>query len=245
MANARTSRARWLLALLTTALSVIQSPVAAGRATCRGETATIVGRDSSEFVAGTNGDDVIVARGGNDYVDGKRGDDLICGNGGSDHLVAGSGRDELSGGGGEDTHVGGASTILMDGGSDQDTFFPSGGSGGTILGDQGADWLVFTDRLCAVGVAVDLAGLTATYPECTGWQEGAWALESIAHVDGSDGSDVIAGTDSRNLIIGQEGADTLRGRAGNDKLVGGPGRDTGLGGPGRDRCSAVETQRSC
>lgn len=245
MAKNRTAGALPLLALLTIALSVIHSPAAAGRTTCLGETATIVGRDSSEFIAGTNGDDVIVARGGSDYVNAKRGDDLVCGNGGSDHLVAGPGRDELSGGGGEDTHVGGTSTALMDGGPDQDTFFPSGGSGGTILGDQGGDWLVFTDRGCAVGVAVDLAGLTATYPACPGWREGAWAIESIAHVDGSDGKDVIAGTDFRNLLIGQEGADTLRGRGGNDKLFGGPGRDTGLGGGGLDRCFAVETERSC
>ena len=221
------------------------SPAMAGGPTCQGAAATIVGDNDSETINGTNGDDVIVAGGGSDLVSAKQGDDVICGQGGNDHLAAGSGEDRMSGGPGDDMLVGGASTQLLDGGVGVDVFFPSGGSGGDIRGGRGGDWLAFSDRLCSTGVNVDLAARTAAYVACPGWKDGSWLVSSVAHVDGSDGHDVIAGSDGRNLLLGQEGSDELEGRPGDDRLYGGPGRDRGEGGAGRDRCQAVEVARSC
>ena len=231
-------------AALLAALGVPAASAGGGR--CLGEPVTIDGSRRSDFIRGTNGDDVISAGGGSDYVLAREGNDLVCGGGGSDHLAAGPGRDRLTAARGDDFLVGGSTTRQMAGGDGSDSFFPSGGSGGEILGGSGGDWLVFSDRPCARGVVVDLADAMASYTGCdAGWRAGSWTVQAVERVDGSQGSDLIAGSDRRNQILGQGGRDTLRGLDGKDLLHGGSGRDRGRGGGGADRCISVEIRSSC
>lgn len=235
-------------ATLSVALFGALSPLAvsAGGNRCLGEPVTIRGDRGSELIRGTNGDDVIAARGGSDYVQGRGGDDLICGGTGDDHLAAGPGRDRLTAAKGDDTLVGGASTRQMSGRSGNDTFFPAGGKGGVISGSGGRDWLVFSDRPCARGVTVDLAGDAASYSRCDGgWRAGSWVVRSVERVDGSRGSDLLIGSDRKNQLLGQSGRDRLRGLGAGDYLNGGSGRDRGRGGEGADRCRSIEVRSSC
>ncbi|MDQ4095616.1 MAG: hypothetical protein M3174_05355 [Actinomycetota bacterium] len=234
------------LAAVALGLCVLALPATAGRETCLGERATIVGRGGAERLEGTRGDDVIDGREGADYILGRGGDDLICGGAGGDHLDAGGGRDRLSGERGDDSFVGGHGTQMMSGKGGNDTFFPSGGIGGRLIGGAGRDWLAFSDRDCARGVTVDLTDDRISYSACAGgWSRGRWTVRGIERVDGSRGGDLLVGSSRRNLLLGQDGKDVLRGRAGGDRLHGGDGRDRARGGPGVDRCLAVENRSSC
>ncbi len=110
-----------------------------GRATCRGETATIFvepgpptnGTSRRDVIVGTPKRDVIRARGGND---------LVCGLGGNDIILGGRGRDVLLGQGGGDTLRGQGSEDVLLGGEGADFLFGNAAAD-RLFGQAGADVL--------------------------------------------------------------------------------------------------------
>ena len=80
------------------AYPVILSPSpAAANGAC-----TVLGTVESEYLQGTEGDDIICAGDGQDVVDGLGGADVILGEGGADIFAGGDGNDTLRGGEGDD-----------------------------------------------------------------------------------------------------------------------------------------------
>jgi M6 family metalloprotease-like protein len=82
------------------ALGVLAEPAAAaaGKTSCLGKAATIVGTSGADRLNGTRGPDVIVGLGGNDVIKGVAGNDRLCGGPGDDRLDGGAGKDQLDGG---------------------------------------------------------------------------------------------------------------------------------------------------
>lgn len=97
--------------------------------------APIIGKNKSEKINGTSGNDLIFGNGGADTIDGKGGDDCIVGGSGADKLIGGNGNDVLLGKGGADTLDGGNNNDKLYGEGAADTL--KGGSGDDIL-DGGA-----------------------------------------------------------------------------------------------------------
>jgi Ca2+-binding RTX toxin-like protein len=87
---------------------------------CKGKTATIVGTEGPNRLAGTPAADVIAALGGNDKVSGLAGNDTICGGAGNDTLKGGQGMDTLLGQKGKDTLKGGQGKDMLKGGPGRD-----------------------------------------------------------------------------------------------------------------------------
>lgn len=134
--------------------------------------------DGFEIVIGGRGDDVLV---------GGRGDDILRGRDGNDLLIGGTGDDRLDGGDGDDRFV----------------VMPSaGGHDGydIIDGDDGED--TYDASRTIDGVLVDLdVGIAR------GVEIGADTLESIEHVVGGAGNDVLVASDAVNHLAGGTGAD--------------------------------------
>jgi hypothetical protein len=86
-------------------VAVTQPSLAAGRPTCDGAPATVVGTSGRDVLRGTSRADVIWAGAGDDVVRGRGGADVICGGAGKDRLVGGGGDDTCTGGGGRDQLV--------------------------------------------------------------------------------------------------------------------------------------------
>jgi Ca2+-binding RTX toxin-like protein len=141
--------------LLLGALAV-PAVAASGQTTlplCFGKSATIVGGQYDDYIAGTRGDDVILVRHTDAFVEGKRGADRICGGGFTDYLHGGGGRDRIKGGGtlavADDLSGGRGSDILrspgdqLQGGGGADKLI--GGRGGNMFGNGGNDLLKVVD----------------------------------------------------------------------------------------------------
>jgi Ca2+-binding RTX toxin-like protein len=127
---------------------------------CAGETATIVGTNGNDTIAGTSGPDVIQALGGDDEVSGLSENDLICGGGGDDELRGNNGEDRLRGGSGDDELRGGNGDDRLAGGRGDDHVRGdlgndrvSGGSGNDDLSGGPGD-----DRLRGGAGNDDLSG---------------------------------------------------------------------------------------
>jgi len=134
------SRTSWgaifVLGLLGTVLTTAQ-PVAAQRATCFGQQATIVAK-AGEITYGTSGDDVIVGTSGNDIIRARAGDDRVCSKAGNDDVKGGSGNDRIKLGPGSDYAHGGSGDDFIKGGSGDDTI--QGGAGDDeIRAGKGSD----------------------------------------------------------------------------------------------------------
>ena len=87
---------------------------------------------SSDYMLGSDGNDVLKSAGGSDVIDGFAGDDKLYGGYGGDEIAGGLGRDLITGGFGSD---------YMEGEAGNDTI--RGGAGGdTLLGGSGSDVLV-------------------------------------------------------------------------------------------------------
>lgn len=80
------------------------------------------GTDGQDFLAGTNGDDVIDGEGGVDFIDGRGGDDVLYGGAGSDEVVSFPGDDTLFGGRGNDFVIEGKGNNRLFGGGGNDFF---------------------------------------------------------------------------------------------------------------------------
>lgn len=89
-----------------------------------------------------------------------------------------------------------------------------GGLTATIIGTDGADWLLGTS-----GPDVIVGG------------------EGDDHIVGLGGDDVICGGKGEDFLHGSAGDDTVLGGPGHDRLQGGGGRDHLEGGPGHDTAS--------
>lgn len=106
--------------------------------------------NENDFIAGTDGADMLFGYGGSDLISGGLGDDTLDGGEGDDTLVGGDGNDTLLGGGGMDWLIGDAGNDTMRGGDGDDTLEGragddrlEGGTGNDILkGGDGNDTLV-------------------------------------------------------------------------------------------------------
>ncbi len=98
----------------------------------------IDGTASSDYIVGTEGNDLIFAGGGSDYVDGKGGADCIVGGDGSDYLLGGAGNDVLLGQAGSDALVGGIGNDKLFGGTESDSLKGEDGDD-TLDGQAGSD----------------------------------------------------------------------------------------------------------
>ncbi len=94
------------------------------------EADTVIGDNSSNYIAGAGGDDSLA---------GKSGDDAIYGGDGNDTVSGGAGDDTLNGDLGGDTLISGAGDDMLVGGSGSDTFIVHAGSGSTIIEDAEFD----------------------------------------------------------------------------------------------------------
>ncbi len=118
---------------------------------------------ASDYVQGTDGDDLIQSGAGNDYINGGdgqdqifagSGNDVIYGHNGNDLIYGGSGDDNINGGSGSDTIFGddgndfietGYHLSTVDGGNGDDVIYAdiSRGARHVLTGGEGADSFVF------------------------------------------------------------------------------------------------------
>jgi Ca2+-binding RTX toxin-like protein len=162
------------------------------------------------FLAGTDGDDVIEGFGGPDFLLGGAGNDSLYGGSQADYLSGApffsDHNDFLYGDAGDDALYGGSGGDLLLGGEGDDTV--EGGTGDDQgSGDEGAD-LVYGG-----------AGDDSLY--------------------GGAGNDLVYGDDDDDLVYGDDGdglgaADTLYGGTGDDLVYGEGGGDNVYGGTGDD-----------
>lgn len=91
----------------------------------------IEGKNKSERINGTNGNDLIYGNGGSDTING---------NGGNDCIVGGIGADTINGNGGDDVILGGGGADSLNGGDNSDTLYGEGAAD-TLRGGNGNDFL--------------------------------------------------------------------------------------------------------
>ncbi|MDU8912148.1 M10 family metallopeptidase C-terminal domain-containing protein [Aestuariicoccus sp. MJ-SS9] len=193
--------------------------------------------EGDDILTGTGGDDSIDSLGGNDHVSAGAGDDTVVGADGNDDLQGGTGNDSLSGGLGADTLEGGAGddTLAGGGGSADNAVFAIARGSATVtdLGNgsvrivsdtlgtdvvSGVEFFTFSDG------TVDLDTLLGT-----GGATGEGGLQV-----GTEGGDTLTGDAGEDSLFGQGGNDSLNGGSGDDLLAGSAGNDTILGGLGND-----------
>ncbi len=98
--------------------------------------------NQSDYLIALGGDDQLFGFDGEDYLSGGLGDDYLDGGGDADIQFGGDGNDQLGGDAGDD---------LLIGGSGDDTYVYGTGDGldsiDNSVGDDGVDWLIFTDDM--------------------------------------------------------------------------------------------------
>jgi uncharacterized repeat protein (TIGR01451 family) len=130
----------------TTRVNAVPTPPT-HTATCRGQTATIVGNRKGNRLVGTGHRDVVQAGRGNDTILTDGGNDLICAGPGADVVKAGGRSDRVFGGPGEDKEFGGGGNDVLKGQGGFDRLF--GGRGSDLMnGGPGND-------LCRGGAGAD------------------------------------------------------------------------------------------
>lgn len=185
-----------------------------------GPAPVIVG-NSSDFLFGTPGNDMVNLLGGDDTYFGLAGDDVI---------KPGSGNDEIDGGLGSDTAdysdaLGGVAVYLQY-------------SGRNVGGGEGRDSFISIENLTGSAYADRLIGDTADNVFVGGG--GNDIIKGKGGDDifyGGDGDDVMRGDSGVDLFYGEAGSDTLLGLDGNDMLDGGVGIDYLYGGLASDNLS--------
>lgn len=99
----RARRWAWIAFALSLSLIFTASSARGGRtAQCLGHRVTIRGGSASEFLLGTDRNDVILGGAGDDTIIGSLGRDRLCGGRGDDTLDGGPDQDRASGGPGTD-----------------------------------------------------------------------------------------------------------------------------------------------
>lgn len=231
--------------------TLIGAPAAqAGTQTCAGRTATIVGTNHADDLAGTELDDVVWLGNGKDHFDGAGGNDVVCGGGGKDALEGGvgddkifgeAGNDELSGDAGNDLVKGGDGKDTLAGGTDDDVlkagpgddYFHEDLGNDRIVGGPGRDWLsYYAFYTGSTGIRVN----TATH-----------TVNGAGH-DTTETVETYEGTDAGDSMTGGPDNDDLRARSGENKVQGNGGDDyleafggVVKGGAGDDYVSAGAT----
>lgn len=174
----------------------------------------ITGSDRSEEIRGGEGADRIFGLGGNDNLYGDAGNDQLNGNAGDDVVQGGPGRDRIFGGSGQDALWGGRDDDFLWGDLGQDLLV--GGAGNdTLFGDLDG------------GVTRDLLGSEADADRLLGGEGNDLLV-------GQNGDDTLGGGNGNDTLFGGWGKDLLLGNDGDDWLDGGQGDDTLGGGAGRD-----------
>jgi hypothetical protein len=218
--------ALWAGALLTSlALTTAAAPAsAAGKVTCRGKVATIVGTKRGDVIYGTRRADVIAGLGGNDVIIGRGGNDIICGgkgadrlvgkagfdrlygNAGPDRLFGSNGPDKLFGGAGNDRLAGQVGHDLLNGGPGSDRCYQGQGSGAELGCEP---WLLPLSGVLAVAYS-DIDGLD-------GYSSGDIMIAKLVDTDGdgapSPGDTVRMGGYPKNLGATALGVWTVKSHA--------------------------------
>ncbi|WP_231736733.1 Calx-beta domain-containing protein [Sphingobium sp. CCH11-B1] len=103
----------------------------------------LIGTQGNDFIAGDAGDDKIFLLAGNDVGNGGTGNDMILGDAGKDLLIGGLGNDQLLGGAGIDAITGDAGADDIYGGADNDIVSGGTGDGDVVVGGAGNDTFKF------------------------------------------------------------------------------------------------------
>ncbi len=215
-----------------------------------------------QFMAGTNGNDVLTGTSGDDAIFGRGGNDVISGGAGNDTLFGGDGYNGLNGEAGDDFLNAGDGGFLT-GGLGNDTYlFNRGGGEVTIdqLLDEGdesgfsagagdIDVIRFGVGVAPSEIEVSFSPDTEFLSLRIAYSDDVihipWDAYSvrIARFEFADGTvwtpdtmpaPIIMGTDGDDFLSGTAGDDRLDGRAGNDTLSGGAGNNSLMGGEGDD-----------
>nr|WP_260406828.1 calcium-binding protein [Pseudomonas cichorii] len=152
----------------------------------RGNDVFIADGQSTVYMRGGNGDDVLVGGSANDALSGEDGDDFISGGAGNDVLRGHRGQDQIHGGLGND---------FIDGGLDDDTL--NGGAGDDVLiGGAGDDVIDGGDGLDVIELSGDFADYRLTRTA-----EGVWISDTVAGRDGTDFLQNIEKVNFKNLKL--------------------------------------------
>ncbi len=95
----------------------------------------IIGTDDDDLIDGGTGADKILGNVGNDIIHGGAGNDSLNGGNDDDELYGDAGNDTILGGTGEDSLWGGKGTDTLYGGDGSDTFIYKNGDGKTVIAD--------------------------------------------------------------------------------------------------------------
>jgi Ca2+-binding RTX toxin-like protein len=99
----------------------------------------LIGTAGNDFVAGDAGDDKIFLLAGDDIGNGGTGNDMVAGDIGQDLLIGGLGNDQLIGGAGADAITGDGGADDLYGGADNDILSGGTGDGDIAIGGAGDD----------------------------------------------------------------------------------------------------------
>lgn len=159
----------------------------------------VFGTIYSDYLSGSDADNVLIGSAGNDVLVGLGGNDILLGGDGDDVLIGGAGSDILNGDAGFDiaSYTDAGSGVILNLGS-------SALNGGEALGDvyssvEGLLGSQFGDAISGDG--------------------------SDNYLDGQGGADIIDGGSGNDTLIGGDGNDVLIGGLGGDLLIGGAGID--------------------
>lgn len=99
----------------------------------------LIGTAGNDFAAGDAGDDKIFLLAGDDIGNGGTGNDMVAGDIGQDLLIGGLGNDQLIGGAGADAITGDGGADDLYGGADNDILSGGTGDGDIVIGGAGDD----------------------------------------------------------------------------------------------------------
>lgn len=192
------------------------------------------GTTKSEWLLGSDHNDIIRGNRGNDTIRTKGGDDRIFDQGGNDRVSAGSGDDYVSAGLGADTFLGGTGTDTLSylnskrgvGVNLANSKTWGGAKGDKLSGFENLEGSRHNDTLSGSAFKNKISGFAGNDKLLGG--------SGNDDLLGGSGADTMFGGYGNDKLLGGNGNDRLSGINGNDTLTGGPGRDTLSGGPGDD-----------
>lgn len=185
--------------------------------------APFTGSAQSEWLYGSDANDVVNGGDGDDYIHGSAGNDTLDGGNGDDYLNGGSGNDRLDGGLASEF-----GDNEMRGGTGDDYYIVRDSSDEIYEQASGGIDTVEAHISFRLG-STDVAG-SEQYVETLILAEAGGDISG----EGSDERNTLLGNNSNNTLDAEGGDDLLEGRGGNDILVGGDGQDTLIGGDGFD-----------
>lgn len=192
---------------------------------------SIVGGSGKDSLTGDNSTDYLAGGVGDDIISGGKGKDTLYGQAGNDTIRGGTGKDYVSGAAGDDYLYGEDGNDTVRGGSDNDHVY--GGNGDDMIyGDKGKDYL-------SGGAGNDYLSGGADVDTLVGGADNDTlrAGEGNDYLSGGTGDDRLYGEDGEDTLTGGDGNDYISGGTGNDSLVGGTGKDSLHSGTGDDYAS--------